>query len=70
MTLATKLKLKERVLSLPGAEEFGVEKSTVHDTMKQQDKIIDFVAEKEGESADLSRKNMRVADDTLLDKSL
>ena len=38
--------------------------------MKQQDKIIEFVAEKEGESAGLSRKNMRVADDTLLDKSL
>ena len=51
------------------ASEFSVGKSTVHDIMKQKQKIKTFIGERERENGS-SRKKMRMADDDPLDKAV
>ena len=74
LTLSEKLKvveLRDKGWSYTKlSAEFGIGKSTVHDIVKQKDKLQTFVAEQERDGGSTRRKKMRKADDEVLDRSV
>ena len=74
LTLSEKLKvveLRDKGWSYTKlSAEFGIGKSTVHDIVKQKDKLQTFVAEQERDGGSTRRKKMWKADDEVLDRSV